>query len=503
MPMVLTKIKLNPAVYSIIYWPYTLKIFMAPFLDLTISKKIGRRKIWLFPIQSLIGGLLIFIGYGIQDWLNDKNLNFKMVTSVFCVLLILSAIQDTVIDGWALDFLKKENVGYAALCNNCGHAMGVMIGYVVLLLLESESFCNKWLRYTKQSGGIVSFKGFFCFWGVMFIIATVIIGLFKHEKKNNNPTKVKIFQVYGLAWKILNLETIKQFSFVVTTYEIAFAIESIMSAKFLEQGITKDDIVLVDLSLYPIGLIVAFVVAKYTIGPKPMSLFLKVMPYRMIVGILSGVLVYYTPQYVSKDGISSRYFFLIFQIYNIFQRALMIIMRLSILSFFSRVSDSSVGSTYMSILNTLYSLGNACIKTTSFAAISYLTITKCSSNVFCDIFNVCKSFMEECDIIVDGYYVEIALCTVLGTIWYLVLYRTIKNLQYKDLQDWHVNKQTLSKNSQNEKVQTKEPFSICPINVKICGQTKLTSSRYLNWSIRLGVPLGKILTNKRQYVQLF
>lgn len=50
-------------------------------------------------------------------------------------------------------------MGYAALCNNCGHAFGVMLGYVVLLLLESESFCNKWLRFEEQAGGIVSLQG--------------------------------------------------------------------------------------------------------------------------------------------------------------------------------------------------------------------------------------------------------------------------------------------------------------------------------------------------------
>lgn len=53
------------------------------------------------------GGLLIFIGYEINDWLDEKNLQVDMVTLVFGIFLILSAIQDTVIDGWALDFLKK------------------------------------------------------------------------------------------------------------------------------------------------------------------------------------------------------------------------------------------------------------------------------------------------------------------------------------------------------------------------------------------------------------
>lgn len=53
----------------------------------------------------------------------------------------------------------RENIGYASTCSTSGQAFGAAIGYALFILLESEQFCNKWLRFTEQKGGMVSMKG--------------------------------------------------------------------------------------------------------------------------------------------------------------------------------------------------------------------------------------------------------------------------------------------------------------------------------------------------------
>lgn len=52
----------------------------------------------------------------------------------------------------------------------------------------------------------------------------------------------------------------------------------------------------------------------------------------------------------------------------------------------------------------------------------------------------CAQFSEgECLTIVDGYFVEVGVCTVAGIIWYLVLNKIIEDLQSRQLSDWLVN----------------------------------------------------------------
>ncbi|XP_050523115.1 acetyl-coenzyme A transporter 1-like isoform X2 [Daktulosphaira vitifoliae] len=422
-----------------VYWPYSMKLLLAPLFDATLSKRIGKRKMWIVPVQTLIGVILICIGYKIQSWLTDgQTPQVNMITTMFILLITLSSIQEIVIDGWSLHFLRKENVPYAALCNNCGRAFGIILGYVVLLLLESENFCNRWLRFNDQNGGILSFKGYFYFWGIVFLFSAATIGIFKREIFDGSLINVHFLNIYYIAWKIIQLDTIKRFCLIITTYEIGFAaIDAVSYPKFLEYGIDRDNIVLVDLSMYPIEMFVIYFIAKHTIGPKPMSLFIKIMPYRILTGIFAGMLVFYTPKYVSKNNSSSPYFFMVFELYNIFQKLLTMIMRLSILSFFSRVSDPSAGSTYMSILNTLFSLENSITKTSAYALVGLLTFKHCTRESYIDD----QDTSEDCLVIIDGYYIELGLCIVFSISWHLLTKRFIINLQARNIEEWHVNKE--------------------------------------------------------------
>lgn len=54
---------------------------------------------------------------------------------------------------------RRENVAYASTCNTSGQTLGIALGYMFFILFESEEFCNKWLRFTDQKGGIITMKG--------------------------------------------------------------------------------------------------------------------------------------------------------------------------------------------------------------------------------------------------------------------------------------------------------------------------------------------------------
>jgi len=53
-------------------------------------------------------------------------------------------------------------------------------------------------------------------------------------------------------------------------------------------------------------------------------------------------------------------------------------MTVAILAFFSRISDSRFGGTYMTLLNTLSNLGSACSSSVAIGMIDFLTFKECS-----------------------------------------------------------------------------------------------------------------------------
>jgi hypothetical protein len=86
-----------------------------------------------------------------------------MLTIVFVAIGFLNATHDIVMDGWAIDLFLKENVSWQATCNSVGHITGAFVGNAFFILLESEKFCNQYLRplfgLATQRTGLIDIKG--------------------------------------------------------------------------------------------------------------------------------------------------------------------------------------------------------------------------------------------------------------------------------------------------------------------------------------------------------
>lgn len=64
-------------------------------------------------------------------------------------------------------------------------------------------------------------------------------------------------------------------------FKVAYtATDSISSLKLIDAGVSKDNIMIINSALYIIKCIIPIFVSKYVTGPKPMSYFLKITPYR-------------------------------------------------------------------------------------------------------------------------------------------------------------------------------------------------------------------------------
>lgn len=154
------------AMFSFVYWPFSLKLCWAPIVDSFYSNRIGRRKSWLVPTQYLIGVFMIVLSRNVHIILGDNDdsssPDVPYLTFVFFMLNFLAATQDIAVDGWALTMLSQKNVGYASTCNSVGQTAGYFLGNVLFLALESADFCNKYLRSQPQPRGVVTLEGMIC-----------------------------------------------------------------------------------------------------------------------------------------------------------------------------------------------------------------------------------------------------------------------------------------------------------------------------------------------------
>ena len=98
------------AQFSLVYWPFSLKLIWAPIVDSLYSSQMGRRKTWLVPVQYVLGLSMIYLSSKVNHYLGEEESiapNIQVLTMAFFFLNFLAATQDIAVDGWALTMLKK------------------------------------------------------------------------------------------------------------------------------------------------------------------------------------------------------------------------------------------------------------------------------------------------------------------------------------------------------------------------------------------------------------
>lgn len=215
------------SLFSLVTVPFSMKILWAPFVDSYYIAKLGRRKSWLIPIQLICGILMIIGSSSVKTWLREdetdnvdhNDLAIGSLTCFFFGLYFLMATQDIAVDGWALTMLSRDNVGYASTCNTIGQALGFFLANQAFIALSDKRWCHRFLGYSTS---LVSLSSFMTFWGIVFIVVTLIVWLFKTEILVEEKCDGIIDTCRHIV-SICKLPAIKTFAWILLTCKIAFA----------------------------------------------------------------------------------------------------------------------------------------------------------------------------------------------------------------------------------------------------------------------------------------
>lgn len=437
----------DQATFSFVFWPFSLKLLWAPFVDSLYIYSFGRRKSWLVPTQYLIAFFMIVLSFQIADILGDDSsltVNILKLTVIFFMLNFLAATQDIAVDGWALTILSKKNVGWASTCNSVGQTAGYFLGNVVFLALESPVFCDNYLRSEPTGKGLVTLGDFLYFWGIVFLVMTTLVMFLKKESAEVDASE-GLKETYQTLLKIVKLPAVKSLLVILITGKVGFAAaDAVTGLKLIEEGVPKEKLAMLAIPLIPIQIILPLIISKYTAGTQPLNIFLKAMPYRMLIGLWFMFFVWWTPAWKTSDGEYPLMYYVIIVITYAFHQVTLYCMFVAHMAFHAKISDPAIGGTYMTLLNTVTNLGGNWPSTLALWLVDKLTWKSCNNSSFgCDTAELSEKCLQDggaCITDVDGYYIESILCFVLGIIWFFWQRNNLKALQNLHSNSWKCNK---------------------------------------------------------------
>ena len=88
--------------------------------------------------------------------------------------------------------------------------------------------------------------------------------------------------------------------------------------------------------------------------------------------------VYLTPSFKSLDNTFPIYFYALCLLLNCISSTVSTTMTVTQVAFFTRISDKSIGGTYMTLLNTISNLGSHWPATLALYLVDYFSVKQCS-----------------------------------------------------------------------------------------------------------------------------
>ncbi len=114
---------------SLLALPWALKFLWAPLVDRYGSRRIGRRRTWILPLQALSVATLLGLA------VIDPSADLFWILAGVAVINLLAATQDIATDGLAVSILPPSARGLGNGIQVAGYRLGMILGGGVLLIV--------------------------------------------------------------------------------------------------------------------------------------------------------------------------------------------------------------------------------------------------------------------------------------------------------------------------------------------------------------------------------
>ena len=337
-------------IFSLASYPYSLKLLWSPIVDAVWSRRIGRRKSWILPIQLCSGFGMLYMGSRATQMMKEAGAadgsGVWAFTMWWFLLVFLCATQDIAVDGWALTLLSQPNLSYASTAQTVGLTAGQFLSYTVFLALNSPDFANRWFRAVPQDQGVLNLSGYLTFWGWSYLLVTLGLAVLKREERTKN--RDGIVEVYRSMLGILRISNIQTIICVHLIAKLGFmANEAVTNLKLLDKGFSTEDLALTVLIDFPFEIALGYYAGRWSTDYPALHVWSWAFVARLIAALVAqGVVMIFPPQ-----GTTTWYLLTVIGS-HIFSTFTSTVMFVTISAFHARIADPVIGGTYMTLLAT-------------------------------------------------------------------------------------------------------------------------------------------------------
>lgn len=114
---------------ALLYLPWAFKFLWAPLVDRFYSRKLGRRRSWIVPLQLLTAALVLLLA----TW--DPTSSLWILVLIIGLINLASATQDAATDGYAVELLSRSERGWGNGFQIGAFWLGFVLGGGVVLVL--------------------------------------------------------------------------------------------------------------------------------------------------------------------------------------------------------------------------------------------------------------------------------------------------------------------------------------------------------------------------------
>jgi MFS transporter, PAT family, beta-lactamase induction signal transducer AmpG len=119
-------------IFSLVSFPYTLKMFWAPLLDRYLPPLLGRRRGWILLYQAALA-----IAIAIMGWSSPSKAPY-LLGMIAVIVAFLSASQDIVIDAYRVDVIPPPERALAAAATAFGYKSAAMFAGAFTLIFADH-----------------------------------------------------------------------------------------------------------------------------------------------------------------------------------------------------------------------------------------------------------------------------------------------------------------------------------------------------------------------------
>lgn len=337
-------------IFSLAAYPYSLKLLWSPIVDAVWSRRFGRRKSWITPIQTVSGVAMIWLGKGIDKMMvaagENEGGGVWSFTGWWFLLVLLCATQDIAVDGWAISLLSIPNLSYASTAQTVGLTAGSFLSHTVFLAFNAPDFANRWFRTTPQDFGLMTLGGYMEFWGWIYLIVTLGLAILKKEDKTKE--RDSIMEVYQSMLGVLKLKNIHALIIVMLISKLGFVTnESVTNLKLLDKGFGQANLALVVLIDFPFEISLGYYAGKWSAEYTPLRLWCWAFAARLLAAIFAQITIMIYP----SNPVPPWYMVVVI-LMNIYSTFMNTVMFVAGSAFFARIADPAIGGTYMTMLAT-------------------------------------------------------------------------------------------------------------------------------------------------------